>query len=96
MGPPDAILGITEAYKKDPNPRKVNLGAGAYRNDFGKPHVLPSVIKAEQKLYDQNLDKEYLPISGLSQFTDAAAKLAFSEKSPVIQQKLVSFVFCGS
>ena len=33
MGPPDAILGITEAYKRDTNPKKVNLGVGAYRDD---------------------------------------------------------------
>jgi aspartate aminotransferase len=45
MGPPDAILGITEAYKKDPNPKKINLGAGAYRDDQGKPYVLPVVKK---------------------------------------------------
>lgn len=45
MGPPDVILGITEAYKKDPNPNKVNLGVGAYRDDEGKPFVLPSVKK---------------------------------------------------
>lgn len=45
MGPPDVILGITEAYKKDTNPKKVNLGVGAYRDDEGKPHILPSVRK---------------------------------------------------
>lgn len=89
MGPPDAILGITEAYKRDDNPRKVNLGVGAYRNDQGKPHVLPSVIKAEDKLNELNLDKEYLPISGLADFTSAAAKLAFGDKSRVISEKLV-------
>lgn len=33
MGPPDAILGVTEAYKRDTNPKKVNLGVGAYRDD---------------------------------------------------------------
>lgn len=33
------------AYKKDPNPKKINLGAGAYRDDNGKPYVLPSVKK---------------------------------------------------
>ncbi|KPM10192.1 aspartate aminotransferase, mitochondrial-like protein [Sarcoptes scabiei] len=88
MGPPDAILGITEAYKRDDNPRKVNLGVGAYRNDQGKPHVLPSVIKAEDKLNELNLDKEYLPISGLADFTSAAAKLAFGDKSRVISEKL--------
>jgi len=43
MGPPDAILGVTEAYKKDTNPKKINLGVGAYRDDSGKPYVLPSV-----------------------------------------------------
>lgn len=43
MGPPDAILGVTEAFKKDTNPKKINLGAGAYRDDNTKPFVLPSV-----------------------------------------------------
>lgn len=28
MGPPDAILGVTEAFKKDTNPKKMNLGVG--------------------------------------------------------------------
>ena len=45
MGPPDAILGVTEAFKKDQNPKKINLGVGAYRDDNGKPFVLPSVMK---------------------------------------------------
>ena len=33
MGPPDAILGVTEAFKRDTNPKKINLGVGAYRDD---------------------------------------------------------------
>ncbi len=33
MGPPDAILGVTEAFKRDSNPKKMNLGVGAYRDD---------------------------------------------------------------
>lgn len=45
MGPPDAILGVTEAFKKDNSPKKMNLGVGAYRDDAGKPYVLPSVKK---------------------------------------------------
>ena len=89
MGPPDAILGVTEAYKKDTNPKKINLGVGAYRDDQGKPFVLPSVLKAEEILHSKNLDKEYLPISGLADFTSASAKLAFGEKSRVITEGLV-------
>lgn len=45
MGPPDAILGITEAYKADTFPQKINLGVGAYRDDAGKPYVLEAVKK---------------------------------------------------
>ena len=43
MGPPDAILGITEAFKADTNPLKINLGVGAYRDNNGAPFVLDCV-----------------------------------------------------
>ena len=45
MGPPDPILGVTEAFKRDTNSKKMNLGVGAYRDDNGKPYVLSSVRK---------------------------------------------------
>lgn len=88
MGPPDAILGITEAYKKDVNPKKMNLGVGAYRDDNGKPYVLPSVRSAEQKIISKGLDKEYAGIVGLPDFCNAAARLAFHEDSVVIKDQL--------
>lgn len=110
MGPPDPILGVTEAFKRDTNPKKsierkqrnvsfwridvflfeVNLGVGAYRTDEGKPFVLESVKKAEQLIANENLDKEYAPISGLPEFCQASAKLAFGDKSPVIQNQSVN------
>lgn len=49
VGPPDAILGVTEAYKKDQSPNKMNLGVGAYRDDNGKPYVLNAVKKVIKK-----------------------------------------------
>ena len=33
QAPPDPILGVTEAWKADNNPRKLNLGVGAYRTE---------------------------------------------------------------
>lgn len=87
MGPPDPILGVTEAFKKDTNPKKMNLGVGAYRDDAGKPYVLPSVRKAEEMIMSRNLDKEYLPIGGMSDFCNAAARLAFGDESDVIHSK---------
>jgi len=62
-GPPDPILGITEAFKA---------------------YVLPSVRKAEEILHEYKKDREYLPITGLSQFTSLAAKLAYGHDSSVI------------
>ena len=67
----------------------VNLGVGAYRTDEGKPFVLESVKKAEQAIAKENLDKEYAPISGVAEFCQATAKLAFGDNSPVIKDQLV-------
>ncbi|XP_045129014.1 aspartate aminotransferase, mitochondrial-like isoform X3 [Portunus trituberculatus] len=88
MGPPDAILGVTEAFKRDTNPKKINLGVGAYRDDNGKPFVLPSVRKAEELIVSQKLDKEYLPISGNAEFCNEAIKLALGDNNPVLADGL--------
>ena len=45
LAPEDAIFALTSAYKKDEFENKVNLGVGAYRDDSGKPYVLPVVKK---------------------------------------------------
>ncbi|RZF35943.1 hypothetical protein LSTR_LSTR008513 [Laodelphax striatellus] len=87
MGPPDAILGVTEAFKKDTNPKKINLGVGAYRDDHGNPYVLPSVKKAEEIIMANNMNKEYSTIIGIPEFCTAAIKLALGDNSPVISAK---------
>ena len=40
-----SIFKLTAAYKADTYQDKVNLGVGAYRDDDGKPWVLPVVQK---------------------------------------------------
>lgn len=89
QGPPDAILGITEAFKKDAFDQKINLGVGAYRDDQGKPYVLPSVKKAEKAIVEKNLDKEYAGITGIPGFTTAAAELAYgSNSAPILENRV--------
>jgi len=56
MGPPDAILGITEAFKADTFPQKINLGVGAYRDDSGKPFVLNCVKQVSYEHLYVNID----------------------------------------
>ena len=76
LAPPDAILGITEAFKADKTAHKMNLGVGAYRGDDGLPFVLPVVRAAEQVVIGRNLDMEYAPIDGIAAFREVAGKLA--------------------
>uniref|UniRef100_A0A3B3ZEG6 Aspartate aminotransferase n=1 Tax=Periophthalmus magnuspinnatus TaxID=409849 RepID=A0A3B3ZEG6_9GOBI len=85
MGPPDPILGVTEAFKRDTNPKKMNLGVGAYRDDQGKPFVLSCVRKAEALIASKQLDKEYLGIGGLGEFTKACAQLALGADNEVLK-----------
>jgi aspartate aminotransferase len=42
------LLGVSEAFKADKDPRKINLGVGAYRDDRGQPYVLNAVKKVCQ------------------------------------------------
>jgi len=87
LAPPDSIFQLTAAYKADTFPQKVNLGVGAYRDDNGKPWVLPVVKKATQRLFsDPNLDHEYLPITGLPEFTSAAARVLLGANSPALTE----------
>ncbi|RKP02553.1 hypothetical protein CXG81DRAFT_10659 [Caulochytrium protostelioides] len=91
IGPPDPILGVTEAFKKDANTLKMNLGVGAYRDDQGKPYVLPSVRTAEQRLTAQALDKEYLGITGHGDYVRLAAELAYgSDSAPLAEGRVAA------
>ena len=74
--PPDAIFALTALYNKDSCPLKVNLGQGTYRDDAGKPWILPAVQEARKQLFDGGLNHEYLPILGLREFRERAAQLA--------------------
>lgn len=91
QAPPDAILGVKTAFLADKDPRKMNLGIGAYRGDDGKPYVLNCVRKAEQKiLSNTSLDKEYLSQSGDVEFCKLAREALLGPKNPACLQKRVS------
>ena len=78
LGPPDPILGLNEAFQQDPNPKKISLGVGAYRDDNGKPYVLPSVLAAEAKMTAAGINKEYAGMAGVQSFVDLSLKFAVS------------------
>ncbi|KAJ5546652.1 hypothetical protein N7494_004237 [Penicillium frequentans] len=71
---------LTAAYNADSFPDKVNLGQGVYRDENSRPWVLPSVRSAEERLHKQNLNHEYLPITGHSPFNQKARQLIFGRE----------------
>ena len=75
--PPDAILGLTEAFKADPNPNKMNLSVGVYKDESGQTPVLKSVKAAEQKILETESTKGYLSIDGLPEYRDDVRNLVF-------------------
>ncbi|GAA5893215.1 hypothetical protein JCM5296_001639 [Sporobolomyces johnsonii] len=91
--PPDPIFALTAGYQADTFDKKVNLGVGAYRDNEGKPFVLPVVRKAKAILAnDDSLDHEYLPIAGLPAFVSATSKLIFGADSPALKEGRVSTI----
>ena len=82
--PPDAILGLTDAWKKDPNPLKVNLGVGIYKDNSGQTPVLESVKTAEARLLASATTKSYMPIGGAPEYGRMVQELILGEDHPVI------------
>ena len=85
MAPKDPILGVTETYNADPNPKKVNLGVGVYYDDNSKVPVLKSVRAAEQKLAETAMPRNYLPIDGLAAYNKAVQAVVFGAESEAVQ-----------
>ncbi|MBN1403428.1 MAG: aspartate/tyrosine/aromatic aminotransferase [Opitutales bacterium] len=64
LAPSDPILGLTEAFKKDPNPAKINLGVGVFTDSNGKTPLLNCAREAEKRLAGSAVSRVYLPIEG--------------------------------
>ncbi|KAF2113393.1 aminotransferase class I and II [Lophiotrema nucula] len=91
QAPEDPLFGLMAAYRRDDDPKKVDLGIGAYRDNNAKPWVLPVVKKADEIIRkDPDLNHEYLPIAGLAEFTSASQKLLLGADSPALKEKRVT------
>ena len=90
--PPDPILGLTEAFKSDPNPEKINLTVGVYQDETGKSPVLEAVRQAEAILSKAAGSKGYLPINGHPDYLGHAQSLVFGEGNEMIQTGRIASV----
>jgi aromatic-amino-acid transaminase len=94
MAPRDPILGLTEAFNAENNPKKVNLGVGVYYGDDGKIPLLDAVKAAEKARLEAMPPRGYQPIEGTPAFNGAVQKLIFGEDSPLLAEGRVVTAQC--
>src|SRR5262245_12331750 len=87
QAPPDAILGLGEAFKLDPNPRKINLSVGVYKDEQGNTPILACVKEAERRLLASEKSKGYLSIEGHPQYGGRVQELLFGTGHEVLQSQ---------
>ncbi|HHP7833625.1 MULTISPECIES: amino acid aminotransferase [Serratia] len=85
--PADPILGLTDIFRADARPNKINLGIGVYKDETGKTPVLTSVKKAEQYLLENETTKNYLGIEGIPAFASCTQELLFGQESPIVTDR---------
>lgn len=86
MAPPDPILGLSEAFRQDPNPHKINLSVGIYQDGQGKTPTLAVVKAAERALLEEEANKGYLGIDGLPEYGRHVQALLLGPAHPIIAQ----------
>jgi aspartate aminotransferase len=89
LAPPDAILGLTEAFKQDSNPSKINLSAGIYKDEQGNTPILACVKEAERRLFASEKSKGYLSIEGHPEYGTRVQELLFGAGHDVLTSKRV-------
>lgn len=90
--PPDPILGLIAAHAADPNPNKIDLGIGVYRDESGNTPMLDCVVKAERILLDSQTTKTYLGPPGVAGFNQAIGELILGKDNEVFKQGRVRTV----
>ena len=84
MAPADPILGLEEAFKREPNPAKINLAAGVYRDSDGNTPVLRVVKRAEQEILRDETNKELPRHSRGTRVRGSCARFVIRPKTPIV------------
>ena len=92
--PADPILGLTEAFLKDTNPKKINLGVGVYKSNEGVTPILDCVKQAETKLITTEKSKGYKPIDGDPAYGKVVQQLMFGADHEVITSGRIATAHC--
>lgn len=85
--PPDPILGLSTAFKKDSNPNKIDLGVGVYKDESGKTPVVSAIKKAEKLLWETEDSKSYIAQAGPEGFNSHMSAMILGENSAALKEQ---------
>lgn len=77
----DSILGLNEAFQRDPRVDKVNLCIGIYFDAQGKIPLMRAVREAERELLELQGSRPYLPMAGLAEYRKTVQALIFGAEN---------------
>ena len=83
IAPPDSILGLSDAFTRDPRTNKINLTVGVFKDEQGRTPILATVKKAEEILLRTESSKSYMPIEGHPGYLTAVVDLVFGKSVDV-------------
>jgi len=81
---PDPILGLMAAFRADPDPHKVDLGIGVYRDAHGNTPVPDAVRRAEAAVLAGQTTKAYVGPAGNAGFNQAMEQLVLGPTHPAL------------
>ena len=84
--PGDPILGLMEAYAKDTNPARFDLGVGVFKDAQGLTPVPQAVKEAERRLVAGQTSKSYVGGHGDPAFGRLLGELVLGADSPLLRE----------
>ncbi len=88
--PADPLLGLITAFLEDPNPNKVDLGVGVYKDESGHTPILAAIQKAAKIHIDTEQSKTYISPDGVAGFVTGVKKLVLSDQSSVLADNRIA------
>ena len=86
--PADPILGLSVKFKADNNPRKIDLGAGIYKDEKGDTPVLKCVKTAEKFRFENELSKTYINSAGSPLFNQRITALNLGDHKVIHENRI--------
>jgi aspartate aminotransferase len=93
--PPDPILGVSAAFRRDTSPLKVDLGVGVYRDESGNTPVPAAVREAERLLIGAQTSKSYVGPAGNVDFNERIIDLALGPLAQALAERTATIQTVG-